>query len=391
MRLLDTPVKLTDFSVDGRGFLRGKALFARSGIQQYAAWELQIVDLAPDTVLRIYRPPEAVFDAAALESFASAPVTDDHPKDDVDPANMNRLTVGWAGETVTKDGDHVKTVLTIAGADAIAKVKAGKVELSAGYDSDLEMKAGTTPAGEAYDGVMTNIRGNHIALVDAGRCGGSCRITDGGCRCGRDCKASDDNGESQMPNRTIVVDGISIETTDQGAQAIDKLLKQIASLETTHTADIARMTAEAGTAAATHKTAIDAKDGEIAALKTKVVGEDKLDALIAARAAVADVAKKVLGDKFDPKGKSMLDIKRAVVASKLGEAEVKDKAEGYIDAAYDVIAKDAKPASAASDGAGRAINSALSDGQDDADKAWADMVKGTTDAWKTPAGSAAKQ
>jgi len=47
----------------------------------------------------------------------------------------------------------------------------GKVELSNGYTSEIEFKAGKTNDGFEYDAIQTDIKGNHIAIVDKARCG----------------------------------------------------------------------------------------------------------------------------------------------------------------------------------------------------------------------------
>ena len=59
-----------------------------------------------------------------------------------------------------------------------------------------------------------------------------------------------------MTTRTVVVDGISILTTDQGAEVITKLQGQIT-----------KLIGDAATVATTHTAAIAAKDTEIGTLK----------------------------------------------------------------------------------------------------------------------------
>ena len=58
---------------DSEGFLRDSPIVARTGVYTY---------INPDkTIRREYRPPEEVFAAESLESFAGKPVTVGHPKD----------------------------------------------------------------------------------------------------------------------------------------------------------------------------------------------------------------------------------------------------------------------------------------------------------------------
>ncbi len=62
------------------GFLRVKARIGRSGLHDYKAGEIGgPPGAAPDTVVRVYRPVGAVFDAASMASFGGKPVTLDHP------------------------------------------------------------------------------------------------------------------------------------------------------------------------------------------------------------------------------------------------------------------------------------------------------------------------
>lgn len=157
------------------GFVRLRARIGRTGLHDYSAAELgHPAGFAPEDRVRVYRPPAEVFDAASMASFAGKPVTDDHPPAMVDAANWRRYAVGHAGEQVVQDGEHLATDLVIADAAAADRARAGAA-LSNGYHADFVFEPGTTPDGEPYDALQRNIRGNHIALVDDGRCGDSCR------------------------------------------------------------------------------------------------------------------------------------------------------------------------------------------------------------------------
>lgn len=151
---------------DGR--LRVDAHLTRTGVFVYR--------LADGTERREYRPPEEVFHADALDSFAMVPVTDDHPAGLVTAKNARDVAIGWTGETIRRDGDHVAAAMMFADDRAIAKVDRGKRELSCGYTCDLEETSGVSPEGERYDVIQRNIRGNHVALVDMGRAGPTARL-----------------------------------------------------------------------------------------------------------------------------------------------------------------------------------------------------------------------
>ena len=76
------------------------------------------------------------------------------------------------------DAPYLTNSLTVTDADAIAKIKTGEFrDLSAGYLCDVVMESGIFD-GKHYDGVMKNIRGNHVALVREGRAGHDVRVAD---------------------------------------------------------------------------------------------------------------------------------------------------------------------------------------------------------------------
>ena len=158
------------------GFLRIRARIARVGVHDYKAGEIGgPPGASPDKIVRVYRPVGAVFDPASMASFAAKPVTLDHPPAMVDSANWKRFAVGHSGAAVSREGDHLAADLIITDAAAVARAEAG-AELSNGYWADFVFTPGWTSSGEPYDAVQRNIRGNHIALVDSGRCGPSCRL-----------------------------------------------------------------------------------------------------------------------------------------------------------------------------------------------------------------------
>lgn len=106
-----------------------------------------------------------------MRTFALAPVTDDHPPGLLTAHNAKEYTVGMSSEVVRRDGDHVAATLMVFDATAVTKMEKGKIDVSCGYECDLERKPGRTPTGEPYDAVQRNIRGNHIAIVYVGRAG----------------------------------------------------------------------------------------------------------------------------------------------------------------------------------------------------------------------------
>jgi hypothetical protein len=145
---------------------------ARTGTQLYAATELPL--RAVDGVIRIERHAEDVFHPDTMASFEAKPVVVDHPTEDVGPENWARLSKGIVqnvrrGSNI--EDDLLLADLLITDAQAIEKVKDGLREVSCGYDAEYEQL-------EPGRGRQHQIVGNHLALVDQGRCGSRCAIGD---------------------------------------------------------------------------------------------------------------------------------------------------------------------------------------------------------------------
>lgn len=376
-------VPLNNVRRTGEGYLIADARIARSGIYEYAGAEIGRPDL---DVVKVYRDQSAVFDGQAMASFAHIPVTDDHPGEFVDSQNWRKYATGFTGGDIARDGDFLRVPLVIKDAAVIDKVTGGKQELSAGYNCELIWEDGKTPSGEAYQARMTDIRANHLAVVTAGRAGPECKIGDGGASDPANTKTAPtttpkgDHAMTQDNLRTTVVDGISIQTTDQGVQAIDKLK---ASLKT--------MADAAEKQKADDTKAFDELQAKYDALEKEHEDAKKsLDDEVAARAdAVAD-AKTITGKAVDAKGKTVADIKREAVKAKLGDKAVEDKSDDYVAVRFDDL-KDAAAKDAKAPGRGDPIRRAVGDGvqTQDADGAWSGMCEDLRNRHRPDAGKAA--
>lgn len=172
-------IGLTARTVTEEGYLIVPSNIARTGVQEYRAHELGLDadGMDPMRVIRLHRPPEEVFDAASMASFEGKPVTLGHPEEPVTSTNWSGLAMGEVIE-IRRAGDMLAGKVIIKARGAIDAVEAGTVELSNGYSFKLDMTAGRTHDGDEYDGVQRQIRGNHVALVEAARCGSACRLGD---------------------------------------------------------------------------------------------------------------------------------------------------------------------------------------------------------------------
>lgn len=312
------------------GYLVATAKCVRVGIQLYTGDELGKPDMK---VVRVYRPPEEVFAQDSLQSFSHAPITIDHPKEPVTTDNWKELSVGEVSTAAKQVDDWVELPLIFKDAAAIAQIEGGKRELSAGYVADFDFTPGTTPSGEPYDAVQRSIRINHLALVDKARAGSQARVGDSAKPWGA---APITHEEPPMTTRTVVVDGISILTTDQGAEVITKLQGQIT-----------KLIGDAATATTAHSEAITAKDTEIGTLKAdlkKAQDAANVDVgkLVADRVSL-ETQVRAIDASIDPKGKSDEELRKATVAAKLGDDMVKDAAPAEIAGMFKALTKEAKP------------------------------------------------
>ena len=138
----------------------------------------------PDgSVRREYRPQDEVFNPDSMNSFAHAPVTDEHPGR-VDTTNWKAVATGYVAGAPGRKDRFLAGTLHIQHADTIAKIEVGKLcELSCGYECRVEPTPGVTQDGEEYDAIQRDIRGNHVALGPKGwgRAGPEVRLhLDGG-------------------------------------------------------------------------------------------------------------------------------------------------------------------------------------------------------------------
>lgn len=346
------------------GYLVADARVARTGIQEYLGSELG----RPEPIIRVYRPPDAVFARDAMHSYAHKPVTNNHPAESVSAKNWKDLAVGQLGGEVVRDGEFVRVPLVLMDAAAIDDYKAGKRELSMGYDASLQFVDGVTPEGETYNAVISEMRMNHLALVDRARGGESLRIGDK--RTPGAANGAQTTGGHPMAVETkkVLVDGFTVETTEQGAEAIQKLQNQLKDaaantkmMTDAHAAEVAKLQAELG-----------ARTAEVATLKGAALTDAQIEARAAARAALLTDAKKLHDANYS--GKSDAEVRAAAVAHKLGDAAVAGKSADYVQAMFDVLVKDADPL------AQHVRGNTTANTQDNGQAAY---EKRLADAWKT--------
>lgn len=336
------------------GYLVAEVRAARTGIQVYNRSEL---GLSGSGTINVYRPEEEVFNKDSLASYVAKPVTIGHPSVPVTAENWHDYGVGSVGNEVMRDGEFVRVPLIMMDSKAIKSAETTHKQISMGYSAEIVMQDGKAPDGTPYEAVQKNIRINHLAAVPAGRAGPEVGFSDEatwGVSPLYDHKPSTEGGRPMSDNlQKVVFDGITIEATTQAVQAIEKLqnqLKDAAKAQAVADASHAQAIADA-------QAELARKDAEIDALKAKVVDDAALDARVAARSELIAVAAALVSD-FKSAGLSDAAIKRAVVENKRGKEAMAGKPDAYIDAAFDIIAEDAKAAVVQGDKLALALGSA---------------------------------
>lgn len=167
-------------SVTPEGFLLCEAVpIARIGTLLYDESELvnedgPLIEGGSGGLVTIERNADEVFRPETIASFEGKPVTLAHPEDFVNPSNWRELSMGITQNVRRGDGvenDLMLADLLITDAKAIEDVRNGLRQVSCGYDAEYEQLA-------VGRGRQTNIVGNHVALVERGRCGPRCAIGD---------------------------------------------------------------------------------------------------------------------------------------------------------------------------------------------------------------------
>lgn len=316
------------------GYAVAEVPVARTGIQDYAGWEVGRPDMAR---VRVYRPPETVFDDAYIASMAHKPITDGHPSEPVTSENWKEYARGQTGDTIRKDEANglVYVPMMLSDQELIDKVESGQKEVSCGYTCELVWGDGETPEGARYDAMQRSAIINHIASVKKGRAGFECRIGDNWA------EFNDDKEPSVANLKTITYDGVPLEATDAAEAVINKLVAARDSLAD----ELKAETKALADAKVAHDAEIVAKDAEIAKL-TKELADAKVTPEMIRDAAkqLADAQAKAtaleveFADDADAEA-----IQKAVVDAKMGDA-AKDYTADQIAIAFAALTKDAKPA-----------------------------------------------
>lgn len=393
---LDAPRRTSD------GYMAVRAKAARTGVYQYTGREVDPNNehgLRDQPSVNVLRDEAAVFDKRAVHSFIGKPITDDHPREAVTASNWRDHGRGVVMGAI-RDGDHLAFDLVLMDAGTISKVEAGKAELSNGYAATLEFGDFAGPAGEKCQARQAAIVGNHVAIVDRGRAGPSCRIGDAAICDALPIALQDGAKEAAAWLKKAIalhekhMNGSAPTTGKEGEKSqmlmMEQMKNALAELEgggmksgmkmdcypfhihdqekPVKTMLIDGLTVDVGnayTAVATIQTLLNARDaatGRVTSLEADVATKDAQIATLTAEkkaledakptpAQLRDAAKAfaLVVDKAKAAGITVTDemdeaaIRKALVDAKLGAAAAAYTAD-QIAVAFDVLTKDAKPA-----------------------------------------------
>lgn len=156
------------FKLTPQGYLISEGVqIARVGPMEYLGSEL---GKDPNKVYNVYVEADQLFNDATMASFNNTPVTIHHPEEmEVNSRNWEELAKGHITNIrPSEDRQFLLGDAIVNSGKAITTIQDGMIEVSCGYDADIE----------EFDSKLTkvNIRGNHLAIVDEGRCGGDCKL-----------------------------------------------------------------------------------------------------------------------------------------------------------------------------------------------------------------------
>ncbi|MFJ3048504.1 DUF2213 domain-containing protein [Herbaspirillum chlorophenolicum] len=144
---------------------------SKAAVNPYIGREIprwQELGLDPDRVYMLFRDPDEL--ARAAPTFNNLPLLSKHVPVSAEKPSKE-LVVGSTGTDACFVAPYMQNSLVVWDAVAIAGIDLEvQKELSSAYAYEADMTPGEHQ-GIPYDGVMRNIVGNHVALVEAGRAG----------------------------------------------------------------------------------------------------------------------------------------------------------------------------------------------------------------------------
>ncbi len=287
------------------GFILDTPAITRCGVFPYRN--------ADGTMRYELRHPDDVFKQDSLDSIKGKPVTALH-NGLIDNTNSTGVTVGAVMSAGRQDGDNVTAEIVI---HDTSMVDGGNKDLSCGYTLNLDEESGVYN-GQTYTHRQRDIKYNHLAIVKAGRAGNA--------RLNLDSMDFQEDKETMVKYR--LDNGVEYDVTPEIDAELKKLNQDVADAKAATEAEKARADA-----------AEDAKANAEASINK--AREDAANEVKARLKLEADA--KALNVEFKEDATDS-EIKIAVIKSVRTNFDATDKAEAYIDAAYDLARMDAQEA-----------------------------------------------
>lgn len=202
-------INLDRAEITAEGWIRDKPVLTRAGVFEYKQ--------PNGKIQREWRPPEEVFHADHLASFAGVPITVGHPGR-VSATNTAAIigTVLGAGE---RQDTNALAPLVI---HAPSRMGAHR-DLSLGYSVDMDETPGITPDGERYDAIQRNLKINHCAVVERGRAGTARLRLDRQDAADASVVISNEETMSDLKLTVLRLDGIEYQASPEVAKSYEKL------------------------------------------------------------------------------------------------------------------------------------------------------------------------
>lgn len=342
-----------------QGFLVIPAFTARTGIQRYR--------MADGSMLNEHRPDDEVFSEASMDSLRTAPVTNSHPSEMVNPKNAKELIVGHTDGAIEKvtgaEESYLKTNLVITHAEAIDAIRAGKAELSNGYHVDLDFTPGEYN-GQRYDAIQRNIINNHIAIVWKGRAGAKVSLK----LDSNDAILIKDENSKGAKTMKIKIGDKEFDVNEDVANAFKKEMEKKKLEKEANDKDL-KVEKEKNDSLSdeievlkgskTRLTAkVDSLESEAEKAKTPKMDKAEVNKAVKVRIALVDTANKMLSTEEIAKLDEMenIEIKKAVIKAdspKTDDEKLKD--ETYVDARFDMVCENLDTSTVAKKNVGKKI------------------------------------
>ena len=168
---------MTKRIIDSNGFVEiPDNPLSKIGIYDYLGSEIGAPE--PGRMYKVLRPEDELSRLETVQSFKGMPLVNDHTMiGDGNTAPEDKGIDGVIGDNVYYRDGTLFGNLRLYTNKIKSLVDQGKKDLSLGYYARYENTPGTW-RGQAYDFVQRFITGNHVALVQDGRCGDSVAVLD---------------------------------------------------------------------------------------------------------------------------------------------------------------------------------------------------------------------